>query len=215
MSTRSYQDSCGIARALDAVGDRWTLLIVRELLLGPKRYTDLHAGLGRIGPDVLAQRLRDMEHAGLVRRGTAPGPGRARIYELTDRGQGLAPVLHALGRFGSTLPMPPDAADLSVDAAMIALQTTFQPDRAHDFTASYELHLADEPFAISVASGSLDIRRGLAVSPDACLRTTTAVLAGLVWHGRSLSAAVAGGGAEVDGDRESLRRLLGLFTLAA
>ena len=120
MAARSYGDSCGIARALDAVGDRWSLLVVRELVQGPKRYTDLQAGLGRIAPDVLAQRLRDLERAVLVVKATAPGPGRAQVYALTDRGRQLEPVLHALGRFGSTLPIPPDAADLSVDAAVVA-----------------------------------------------------------------------------------------------
>lgn len=211
MATRSYQDSCGIARALDAVGGRWTLLVVRELVLGPRRYTDLQAGLGRIGPDVLAQRLRELEAAGLVQRGTAPGPGRVRIYELTERGRGLEPVLHALGRFGSALPMPPGAADLSVDAALVALQTTFRPERAGDLAATYELHLADETFTVTISGGSLDVRRGPATTADASLRTATSVLAGLVWHGRSLTKAVSDGEAEVHGDRKLLRRLLGLF----
>ena len=104
---RTYGDRCGVARALDIVGERWALLVVRELLLGPKRFTDLRAGLPHVGPDVLAQRLRDLEQSGIVRRGTLPPPAGSRIYELTERGRELEPVVIALGRFGSVAPFPP------------------------------------------------------------------------------------------------------------
>src|SRR3954465_204093 len=98
---RTYGDRCGIARALDVVGERWALLVVRELLLGPKRFTDLRAGLPNIGPDVLAQRLRDLEGSGLVRRATLPPPAASAVYELTERGADLEEVVLALGRWGS------------------------------------------------------------------------------------------------------------------
>ncbi|GAB2481568.1 winged helix-turn-helix transcriptional regulator [Jatrophihabitans fulvus] len=213
MATRSYADSCGIARALDAVGDRWTLLVVRELVLGPKRYSDLQRGLGRIGPDVLAQRLRDLEQSGLVRRDTDAGPGHAKVYELTDRGHELEPVLHALGRFGSTLPMPPDAAALSVDAAVVALETTFRPSRAGDLSVVVQLVLDGDPVVVTVADGTVAARRGRAEIPAATLATSTSVLAGLAWHGRSLATAVKDGAAEVTGDRAMLRKLLGSFEI--
>ena len=101
-----YGDRCGVARALDIVGERWALLVVRELLLGPKRFTDLRAGLPHVGPDILAQRLRELEASGIVRRGTLPPPAGSRIYELTERGRQLEPVVLALGRFGSVAPFP-------------------------------------------------------------------------------------------------------------
>ncbi|MEU3145852.1 MULTISPECIES: helix-turn-helix domain-containing protein [unclassified Streptomyces] len=97
---RSYDQYCSAARALDAVGDRWTLLIVRELLAGPRRYTDLHADLPGVSTDVLASRLKDMERDGLATRRRLPPPGAAYVYELTSRGSGLLPVLHALGAWG-------------------------------------------------------------------------------------------------------------------
>ena len=90
---RTYGDRCGVARALDIVGERWALLVVRELLLGPKRFTDLRAGLPHVGPDVLAQRLRELEQAGIVRRGTLPPPAGSRVYELTERGRELEQVV--------------------------------------------------------------------------------------------------------------------------
>src|ERR687889_2824463 len=105
---RSYGDRCGIARALDVVGERWALLVVRELLLGPKRFTDLRAGLPNVGPDVLAQRLRELEAAGVVRRAKLPPPAASKVYELTPRGAELEPVILALGRWGSVAPVPPE-----------------------------------------------------------------------------------------------------------
>ncbi|MFF3916055.1 winged helix-turn-helix transcriptional regulator [Streptomyces sp. NPDC001852] len=97
---RSYDQYCSAARALDLVGDRWTLLIVRELLAGPRRYTDLHADLPGVSTDVLASRLKDMERDGLTTRRRLPPPGAAYVYELTGRGRELLPVLQALGRWG-------------------------------------------------------------------------------------------------------------------
>lgn len=97
---RSYDQYCSAARALDLVGDRWTLLIVRELLAGPRRYTDLHADLPGVSTDVLASRLKDMERDGLTSRRRLPPPGAAYVYELTERGRELLPVLQALGTWG-------------------------------------------------------------------------------------------------------------------
>jgi DNA-binding HxlR family transcriptional regulator len=97
---RSYDQYCSVARALDVVGDRWTLLIVRELLAGPRRYTDLHADLPGVSTDVLASRLKDMERDGLTTRRRLPPPGAAYVYELTPRGSELLPVLQALGVWG-------------------------------------------------------------------------------------------------------------------
>jgi DNA-binding HxlR family transcriptional regulator len=98
---RSYDQYCSAARALDLVGDRWTLLVVRELLAGPRRYTDLHADLPGVSTDVLASRLKDMEHSGLATRRRLPPPGAASVYELTGRGRELLPVLQALGTWGA------------------------------------------------------------------------------------------------------------------
>ncbi|KMS72929.1 transcriptional regulator [Streptomyces viridochromogenes] len=97
---RSYDQYCSAARALDVVGDRWTLLIVRELLAGPRRYTDLHADLPGVSTDVLASRLKDMERDGISTRRRLPPPGAAYVYELTSRGRELLPVLQALGEWG-------------------------------------------------------------------------------------------------------------------
>src|SRR5437660_736681 len=132
---RTYDDPCGIARALDVVGERWALLVVRELLLGPKRFTDLRAGLPRVGPDVLSQRLRELEQTGILRRRTLAPPAASKLYELTTRGEALEPVILALGRWGSVAPFPADHGALGVDAFALALKTVFDPSAATDVTA--------------------------------------------------------------------------------
>src|SRR6201989_2196893 len=106
---RTYGDRCGIARALDVVGERWARVGVRARLLAPKRFTDLRAGLPHVGPDMLAQRLRELEAAGIVRRATLPPPAASKVYELTARGAELEPVVLALGRWGSAAPVPDGA----------------------------------------------------------------------------------------------------------
>jgi DNA-binding HxlR family transcriptional regulator len=209
---RTYGDPCGIARALDLVGERWALLVVRELLLGPKRFTDLRAGLPHVGPDVLAQRLRELEHAGLVRRGKLPPPAGARVYELTDRGRGLEPVVLALGRWGSQAPLPVEHGELGVDALVLALKTLFDPARTDGLTGSaFELRLGEEAFALRVGERELDAARGPAADPLASLATEAAVLQEVLWHGRSPHA----GGLEIAGDRPAAERFLGLFPLPA
>src|SRR5919108_1109967 len=100
-SGRSYHQYCAVARALDLIGDRWTLLLIRDLLLGPKRYKDLLEGLPGIGTNLLAHRLREMEEYGLVERATLPPPSGVAVYQLTPTGEGLAPALSAIGRWGA------------------------------------------------------------------------------------------------------------------
>ncbi len=142
---RSYDDPCGIARALDRVGERWALLVVRELVLGPKRFTDLKAGLAHASPNVLSQRLRELEDAGVVARRQLPPPAAAAVYELTPWGRELEPVLLALGRWGSrATPVP--RGDLRVDALMIALETTFDGAAADGVKAHLALHLGADRF---------------------------------------------------------------------
>lgn len=211
--TKTYGDPCGIARALDVVGERWALLVVRELVLGPKRFTDLQAGLGRVSPDVLAQRLRDLEAAGIVTRDLLPPPAASRVYQLTVRGRQLEPVLHALGRWGSRAALPNTGPPLGVDATMVALPTLFSADLAGEFTATFEVRLDDEPFTAVVQGGRLDVTRGAATHPDAVIATTPTVLAAVLWHNRRIRDAVDAGDATVQGDRLGATRFLELFPL--
>jgi len=210
---RTYGDRCGVARALDIVGERWALLVVRELLLGPKRFTDLRAGLPHVGPDILAQRLRELEQSGIVRRGTLPPPAGSRIYELTERGHELEPIVVALGRFGSVAPFPPGEAQIGVDAVVIALKSLFAAGAADGLSASYELRLGEQSFRIDVTDGRIEAVRGSAEAPEATIETDPGTLAGILWHGRKLEEARRSGDIAIAGDRKAVTRFVGLFPL--
>lgn len=209
---RTYGDACGIARALDVVGERWALLVVRELLLGPKRFTDLRDGLPHLSPDVLAQRLRELEQAGVVRRGKLPPPAGSRVYELTEWGRELEPVILGLGRWGSRrAPFPPEHGELGVDSLVLALKTLFDPSRADGLMGTFELRLGEQTFAARVADGRLDVARGAAGAPGATVSASPGTLEEVLWHGRPLRSAEV----EIAGDRRAARRFLALFPLPA
>ena len=209
--TRTYGDRCGIARALDVVGDRWALLVVRELILGPKRFTDLRAGLPNLGPDVLSQRLRDLEDAGVVRRGKLPPPAAARVYELTERGQELEPILLGLGRWGSREEFPP-GSELGPDAAVLALKTMFNPNFAGGLDATYELVLGENAYELHVTGGSISASRGAPAKPDASIETDPRTLTELLWRGRDLDEAQDAGDAKLVGKLATILRFVKLFT---
>ncbi|HZA90961.1 MAG TPA: winged helix-turn-helix transcriptional regulator [Solirubrobacterales bacterium] len=212
-SKRTYGDRCGIARALDLVGERWALLVVRELLLGPKRFTDLRTGLPHISPDVLSQRLRELEGAGVVRRRLLAPPAGSRVYELTDRGLELEPVILALGRWGSGAPFPPGDAKLGPDSAVIALMAVFDPGAADGLSASYELRLGKDRFRARVADGRIEFARGSAEQPNATIETDPETLSAVLWQGRRLTEAERAGDVRIDGSRRAATRFLGLFAL--
>ncbi|MGN6869044.1 MAG: winged helix-turn-helix transcriptional regulator [Solirubrobacteraceae bacterium] len=210
VEVRTYGDPCGIARALDLVGERWALLVVRELLLGPKRFTDLRAGLTHVGPDMLAQRLRELEQAGVVQRVKLPPPAGARVYELTDWGRQLEPVVLALGRWGSRAPFPPERGELGIDAMVLALKTVFDPQRAEGMRGqAFELRLGETPFAVRVGDTGLEAARGPATDPVATIATESGILQDVLWHDRPMSA----GGLDIDGDRRAAGRFLKLFPI--
>ena len=127
---RTYGDGCGVAHALDLVGERWALLVVRDLLLGPKRFTDLRAGLRGASHNVLAQRLRELEQAGVVRRRRLPPPAGSAVYELTDWGRELESILITLGVWGVRSPSFSGDAPVGMDSVLLALRTFFDPDAA-------------------------------------------------------------------------------------
>ena len=207
---RSYGDPCGIARALEIVGERWALLVVRELLLGPKRFTDLRAGLPHVGPDVLSQRLRELEQAGVIRRGKLPPPAGSQVYELTDWGRRLEPVLLRLGRWGSRAPFPPGDGKLGVDSLVLTLKTLYDPSRADGLIGSvFELSLDGQPFELRPASERLEAARGAARDPQATIATDPRTLEAVLWHGRPLRSAEL----TMVGDRRAAQRFLRLFRL--
>ena len=210
---RSYADGCASAHALDLIGERWALLVVRELVLGPKRFTDLRAGLPGISPNVLTQRLEELEQAAVVRRRKLPPPAGAWVYELTAWGQELEPVIMALGRWAVRSPALPQGAPLSIDALILSFRTMFDPLSAAGFEASLELRLGEDRFHAEIADGRMALDRGSAAQPDAVLETDPGTLAALAYGGRKLNEALRVGDVKVEGDKAVVKRFLTLFPL--
>jgi DNA-binding HxlR family transcriptional regulator len=180
---RTYGDRCGVARALDVIGERWALLVVRELVLGPKRFSDLRAGLRGVAPDVLSQRLRELEDAGVLRRTTLPPPSGARVYALTEWGQDLEPLVLGLGAWGSRAPFPGGEAELGPDAFVIALKTLFDPAEAGGLDATFSLALGGDRFRLGVRERVLTAARGEAERADVTIEADPGDLAAVLWHG--------------------------------
>ena len=210
---RTYDDGCAAAHALDLVGERWALLVVRELLLGPKRFTDLRAGIPNASPNVLSQRLRELEGAGIVRRRKLPPPAASRVYELTDWGMELEPVIVRLGRWGARSPSKPRDANLGVDSLILSFRTMFDPGAADGLKASYELRLGEDRFHAVVADGRFEIIRGVADRPDVTIEADAGTLAALVYEGRDLAEALRSGDLKIEGDESAVAHFLGLFPL--
>jgi DNA-binding HxlR family transcriptional regulator len=212
-TTRTYGDGCAIARALDVVGERWALLVVRDLLLGPKRFTDLRRALPNASPNVLSERLRELEQAGVLQRRTLPPPAGARVYELTDWGRELEDVVTSLGQWAARAPAPwHDAPVASADSIVLALRARFQPSAATGLDATYELRIGDDRYRVDVAGDHIDVARGEAHNADATITGDPDTYNAVLWGGRSLSAAQRARTMSVEGDKAAAQRFVRLFS---
>lgn len=217
MTTRDYGQYCGLARALDVVGERWALLVVRDLFSGPHRFGELQTGLPRIPSNVLTTRLRELEGAGVVERVLLPPPGRGTAYALTTDGRALEPVLVGLGRWGATrLGEPREGEVVTPESFAMALRTTFRPESvAPDERTTYEVHLGDVLVTALVDGPSVDVRVGPAPTPpgpDVTLITgpdVKTLLAGEI----SPADAVERGVVRVEGDARLLDRFAATFRI--
>jgi DNA-binding HxlR family transcriptional regulator len=208
-----HDDGCAIAHGLDLIGERWALLVVRELLLGPKRFTDLRAGLPGASPDVLAQRLRELQHASVVQRRKLSPPAGSWVYELTAWGADLEPIVTQLARWSSRSPSMAHDATIGVDSLVLSLKALFDPRAADGFSATIALRLGEHDFRVQVADGRLDVVRGHAGQPDVTLDTDTVTLSALLRGNRRLTDAVQAGALRLDGHEATAARFLSLFPL--
>lgn len=206
-TTRSYGDACGIARALDVVGERWALLIVRELLLAPQRFTDLRQGLPHASTNILTDRLRELEAHDVVRRRRLAPPAGSWVYELTAWGRGLEPAILALGAWGLRAPEPRVPTTLSATSALLYLRTCAPPDPGAP-PSVLRVEMDDRPWTVRRTRDRVDVEPGAPGSPDASVRTTPEVLAALLDDPAALDTAVADGTVEISGDARAVRRLL-------
>ncbi|HEV7791648.1 MAG TPA: helix-turn-helix domain-containing protein [Pseudonocardia sp.] len=214
---RKYDDGCAVAHALDLVGERWALLVVRELLLGPKRFTDLLSGLPGASPDVLTQRLRELAEVGVVRRRRLAPPAASWVYELTSWGAELEPIVLRLARWSSRSPGMRYDAPLGVDSLVLSLMALFDGTAAAGFEVTVGLRLGADEFRLAVADGRLAVSRGdigspaNAGQPDAVLDTDLATLLTLLRTDRPLADAVEDGTLRLTGDPAVADRFRRLF----
>ena len=212
---KRFDQYCPIAHALSLVGERWSLLVVRELLRGPKRYTDLAAGLPGIGTNVLATRLRELEAAGVLQRRKLPPPAASTVYELTEYGAGLEEVLHAIARWGArTLGLPRRDDDLDPDWGLNAFSALFYPERALGLTETYVLRIDDDVFTVRLLDGALGTEVGAAAEADLHVAMDTGTFFALASGELAAEDAIEQGRVQLDGDPETLARCFRVFSFA-
>ncbi|WP_066940747.1 winged helix-turn-helix transcriptional regulator [Microtetraspora fusca] len=209
--SRSYGDLCGVARGLDVVGERWALLVVRDLLLGPKRFSDLLGGLPGVSPNVLSQRLRELAEHGVIQRRDLGPPARVHLYELTERGRGLEPVLLELGRWGSHAPPPPEGV-FGIDSLLLGIKAGFDPARAADLRGVYEFRVGADTYLAEVADDAVKVSRGSATGrPDAALTVDADTLRAVCDHRMTVDDATRSGLMCLDGEEDAQQRILDLL----
>jgi DNA-binding HxlR family transcriptional regulator len=213
VKSRAYGQYCGFARALEVVGERWALLVVRDLLVGPKRFTDLLRGLPGIPSNVLTARLKELESAGVAQRRVLPRPSRAVVYELTEYGLELEGVVVELGRWGAkNLGDPRPDETITVDSLITALRSTFRPEASRGFRAGYEFRVGEIVLHARVDDGRVDVAEGSLPGADLAIEAgpgVRALMAGEV----SPADAIANGIVRVTGAPELLTRFAEIFRI--
>jgi DNA-binding HxlR family transcriptional regulator len=213
MARRSYHQYCGLAHALELVGERWALLVVRDLLTGPKRFTDLRNGLPRIPTNVLSTRLKELEEAGIVQRRVLPRPSGSVVYELTDYGRGLEDAVLSLARWGTKSIGEPDSSDvINSSAFALGLRSAFHPDLARGVTATYEVCFGDAVVHLRVDDGAVEAQEGPADEADLRI-ATDAALPALLRGDLSPAEAERTGAVHLTGDTRLLEPFTAMFHL--
>jgi DNA-binding HxlR family transcriptional regulator/putative sterol carrier protein len=210
---RSYGEACGVAHAGDLIGERWALLVIREQMLGPKRFTDLRSGIPRISPNVLTQRLQELEDARIVSRRKLPPPAASRVYELTPWGRELEIMMLQLGAWAARSPAFPREAPAGPDAMALMLKALFNSAAAGSLQAVYEVRLGDQPFRVEIREAQIELERGGAKDPDAVIETAPAILPALISGELPLDKAIEAGSVKIEGATAAVNRFLGLFAM--
>lgn len=211
-----YEDACGAAHALELLGERWALLVVRELMFGPRRFRELREGLPGISANILTQRLEGLEAAQIMVRRQLPSPVNAQVYELTPWGYETEPIFQTLGRWASRSPSHDPTMPLSAASLMLSFRTMLDGKRAKSFDAKVGLRVGEDTFVARLRDGELTIRRSeLRGEPDVdvTIAGEATAIASVVYGGRPLAAARADGAIALEGDRAVAKSFVALFRL--
>lgn len=210
---RSYDDACAAAHALDLIGERWALLVMRELMLGPKRFSDLRADLPGVSANVLTQRLEGLEEAGILRKTKLPPPAAVQVYELTEWGYESEPILQALGRWAARSPKHDPNLPISTVSFLLSLRTMIDHDRFAGLQAVIGLRLDGEDFTAHLAEAEVRIERGTAQKYDLYFESSPRMLAAAIYGGQPLSALESANVLKIIGDRALAEKFVTLFPL--
>jgi DNA-binding HxlR family transcriptional regulator len=215
MKDRSYNQYCGLAYALDIVGERWTMLILRELIAGPRRFKDLLKGLPDISTNLLTERLKHLEQQGLLCRRTLPPPAGSTVYQLTSLGQSLEKTLLELGKWGSQfVPSSPEGATvLHAGSYALTLKTFFRPELARGINETYELRIDNEVLQVQISEGKIHVQQGETRKADVIFQTDMPSYLRLLQRKIQPDEAIARGLIRVEGDSAALSRFLNLCGL--
>ena len=204
---RRYEDACGLAHALELVGERWAMLVLRELAYGPRRFSGLKADLQGISANVLTQRLTELEARGLVRRSKLPPPASVQVYEATEWGLEVIPVIAALGRWAARSPLHDPSLRMSHVSVLMSLQTLLSPERAEGLAARIGFRFDDAAYVATLHDGRLDVDRREPHDCDVTFKGSPSAIAGVIQGGAPFEAI------DIEGDIALARRFITLFPL--
>lgn len=214
-SRRRYDDACAATHAMDIFGERWALPVMRELMLGPRRFGELKASINGISANVLTQRLEGLEAAGVVKRVKLPPPASVQVYELTRWGYEAGPIFQAMGRWAVKSPAHDPTRPFSPVSLMLSFRTMIDPARVREETARIVFRIGEESFTFAVAKGAVSLARGEQPDADLLLAGPTAALGALAYAGVPLEALEADGALAVEGSRPLAKRFATWFPLPA
>jgi DNA-binding HxlR family transcriptional regulator/putative sterol carrier protein len=212
MKSRSYNQFCALACGLDVIGERWTLLIIRELLAGPRRFKDLLDGLPTISTNLLSDRLKCLEQQGILCRRVLPPPAGSAVYQLTALGQALEKSVLELGKWGSHF-LPPSLEGValpSLGAATLAIKAFFHPEQAQGVHETYELHLGNDVLQVRIEDGEIHAQQGQALKADVVFYADMQLFMGLFSGQLEPDEAISSGLIRIEGDPQALTRFLNL-----
>jgi DNA-binding HxlR family transcriptional regulator len=204
---RRYEDACGLAHALELIGDRWALLVLRELMFGPRRFSELKADLPGISANVLTQRLGELEQRGLVRRRRLPPPASVQVYEATDWGLEAAPLIGSMGKWAARSPLHDPTLPISHVSVMMSLQTMLDPRLAEGLDARLCFRFGEAVYRARLHDGALDVERAEPIGCDVAFSSTPTALAAVIYGGAPLDSI------GIEGDIGIARRFITLFPL--
>jgi DNA-binding HxlR family transcriptional regulator len=204
---RRYDDACGLAHALELIGERWAMLVLRELAYGPRRFSELKADLPGISANVLTQRLTELERRGIVRKLRLPPPASVQVYEATEWGLEAAPVIARLGKWAARSPLHDPTLPISHVAIMMSLQTMLDPERASGMNARLGFRFGEASYVALLHDGRLDVERGGTEECDLVFAAAPGELGAVIYGGAPLETV------GIEGDIELARRFVTLFPL--